>query len=278
MPRTIRNETFPAPKALFAQLRNRSGDITVTQGGDDVVVTLRGDADLLDQIEVRLDEGTLTVDASHLTGPTPEGLVNALLQAITSSHAVEIQLEVPAGSRLQVKGGSGEVRVAVSLAGAGLDVGSGDVRLGEVTGEVEVRTGSGDVTLAAVAGAVRVSSGSGDLHLERAGGPVDVKTGAGDIVVGEVRGEVRVLTGSGDLRVERMGAGRLGVRTGAGDVSVGVEAGLPVWTDISTLTGEVRSTLRGAGQAAEGDPFVELRAVTVAGDIRLFEVDGRSAT
>ena len=50
---------------------------------------------------------------------------------------------------------------------------------------------------------------------------------------------------------------------------VGVPAGLPVWTDVSTVTGSVSSDLEGAGQPADGEPFLALRARTVSGDIYL---------
>ena len=46
----------------------------------------------------------------------------------------------------------------------------------------------------------------------------------------------------------------------------------PVWTDISSLTGRIHSTLSGAGQPAEGQDHVEVRAVTVSGDVELVEV------
>ena len=49
-------------------------------------------------------------------------------------------------------------------------------------------------------------------------------------------------------------------------------SGIPVWTDISTLSGSIRSNLRGAGEPAEGADHVEVRAKTVSGDIVLTEV------
>jgi hypothetical protein len=55
----------------------------------------------------------------------------------------------------------------------------------------------------------------------------------------------------------------------SGDVTVGVPAGVPVWTDISTVTGAIRSQLPHAGQPAEGADHVEVRAKTVSGDIVL---------
>jgi len=50
---------------------------------------------------------------------------------------------------------------------------------------------------------------------------------------------------------------------------VGVPAGLPVWTDISTVSGEIRSSLTGAGEPEPGAEHLELRAKTVSGDVVL---------
>jgi hypothetical protein len=45
-----------------------------------------------------------------------------------------------------------------------------------------------------------------------------------------------------------------------------------VWTDISSLTGRIHSTLSGAGQPAEGQDHVEVRATTVSGNVSLVEL------
>ena len=53
---------------------------------------------------------------------------------------------------------------------------------------------------------------------------------------------------------------------------IGVKAGVPVWTDITTVSGTIRSELQGAGQPQEGQDHIEVRAKTVSGDIALSEV------
>jgi DUF4097 and DUF4098 domain-containing protein YvlB len=82
-------------------------------------------------------------------------------------------------------------------------------------------------------------------------------------------GDVSLSTASGDLTVDLMGTGQLAAKNVSGDIRVGVPGGVPVWTDISTLSGSVRSNLAGAGQPEEGQEFLELRAKTVSGDIVL---------
>jgi hypothetical protein len=79
-------------------------------------------------------------------------------------------------------------------------------------------------------------------------------------------------TGSGDLHIGAAHRGRLTVKGASGDVRVGIPAGVPVWTDISTLSGSIHSDLRGAGEPAAGADHIELRAKTVSGDIVLSQI------
>jgi DUF4097 and DUF4098 domain-containing protein YvlB len=66
--------------------------------------------------------------------------------------------------------------------------------------------------------------------------------------------------------------GRVTVKGASGDVAIGVATGIPVWTDVATVTGTIRSDLQGAGQPQEGQDHVEIRVKTVSGDIVLTEV------
>jgi DUF4097 and DUF4098 domain-containing protein YvlB len=99
-----------------------------------------------------------------------------------------------------------------------------------------------------------------------------VKTGSGDVKVGDAGTDVTLTTGSGDLVVSTARRGRMTAKGASGDVHVGIPAGVPVWTDISTVSGEIRSSLQGAGQPAEGADHVEVRAKVVSGDIVLTEI------
>ncbi|WP_244930413.1 DUF4097 family beta strand repeat-containing protein [Nocardioides sp. W7] len=169
----------------------------------------------------------------------------------------------------RLRSGSGDVRIE-SLGGPGVvETGSGDVRVGAALGDLRVKSGSGTVELGRTSATVAVSTGSGDVVIGSADGPTAVKTGSGDLVVRETRTDVTLSTGSGDLAVATAHRGRITVKGASGDVLVGVPAGVPVWTDITTVSGEIRSALAGAGRPAEGQDHLELRAKTVSGDVVL---------
>ncbi len=121
-------------------------------------------------------------------------------------------------------------------------------------------------------GTTTVSTGSGDVHLQHAAGPVDVKTGSGDLHVTTAGSDVSFKTGSGDVAIERSTApARLSFQGASGDVHLGVAGGTPIWTDLATLSGAVRTSLPSTGEPAEGQPHLELRVASVSGDIEIVE-------
>ncbi len=172
----------------------------------------------------------------------------------------------------RIKSGSGEVTVHELTEDAVIQTGSGDVEVGSSLGDLRVKTGSGHVHVGRVAGSTVVSSGSGRITVEDSDDAIDTKTGSGEIRIVDGSNHVSMTSGSGDLEVGRMRKGVMKAKTASGDVRIGVPAGIPVWTDISCLTGDVRSNLEGAGQPEEGQDYVEIRATTVSGDITLSQL------
>ncbi len=172
----------------------------------------------------------------------------------------------------QVRSGSGDVQAEVFGGPAVVETGSGDIRIDEARGELRIKSGSGDVNIGQAGAPVVVSTGSGDVEIGTSAGPTVVKTGSGDLRVVDARSDVSLTTGSGDLVVRSARRGRITAKGASGDVRLGIPAGVPVWTDISTVSGEIHSNLDGAGQPQEGADHVEVRAKTVSGDVVLTQV------
>jgi DUF4097 and DUF4098 domain-containing protein YvlB len=222
-------------------------------------------------------------DRVLVIAPRPRGLFG-------SGGGIDATIDVPLGSEVVAKSGSadldlsGELGTVHARTGSGaievestdgqtlLETGSGTVRLHEAAGDVRIKSGSGTVSLGTTARTVMASTGSGDVELGTTAGPVSVKTGSGDLRVASAGGDVSLTTGSGDLDVRSAGRGRISGKGASGHIRVGIPAGVPVWTDIATASGQVRSSLRGAGQPAEGQDHVEVRARTASGDITLVEL------
>lgn len=172
----------------------------------------------------------------------------------------------------RIRSGSGDVQVEQLTDDAVVETGSGDIEVESSLGHLRVKAGSGDVSIGRTAGSVVVSTGSGSVQIGAAEDTTAVKSGSGDIDVKDAHTDISTLTGSGDLHLGRIRRGTLKAKAASGDIRVGVPAGIPVWTDISCLTGSVRSNLEGAGQPEEGQDHIEIRATTVSGDITLSQL------
>ena len=270
--------TFSTPEPVSMYVELRSGDLAIT--------TAETDETVVEVVRPHGDDDDVTVEqrGDDIVVVSRHGGRGGLFGS--SRDGAHVRVTMPHDSRLVTKLGSAEVRVDGRLGESSLKSGSGDVRLDELSAKAFVETGSGDLQIGSAA-ELQVRSGSGQVTVERLGGAAQISTGSGDVLVGtalealsvksgsgdlrvrEVTGDVTLTTASGDLVVDRMLRGALNAKNASGDVVVGVPAGIPVWTDVSTVSGSVRSSLQGAGEPAEGQEFVELRAKTVSGDISL---------
>jgi DUF4097 and DUF4098 domain-containing protein YvlB len=233
------------------------------KNADDVIVEQRGDSiSVIEPGRGRIfGDNALRVEIRLPVGSNP---------AVRTGSA-DIELEGRAG-HAQLRSGSGDCTVDTVEGHLLVETGSGEIRVDDVRGNVKVKSGSGDVEIGEAGGTTSISTGSGDVTVENARDNTVVKTGSGDLSIGAARGDTSFSTGSGDVSIDLVERGRLTVKGASGDVSIGVKAGVPVWTDVTTVSGTIRSSLQGAGQPQEGEDHIELRAKTVSGDIALSEV------
>jgi DUF4097 and DUF4098 domain-containing protein YvlB len=242
-----------AQTTVDVQGRNAE-EVTVDQRGDQIVV-------IAPQRRSGFFGGGSNEFQVHVTMPSDSRLATKLGSA-----------DVSVAGRIgetSIKSGSGDVQVAEITDSADIQTGSGDVQVDSVGGDLRVKAGSGDVQLGRVHGDASVSTGSGDVQIGYAASPVEVKSGSGDLRVRDAHEDVALTTASGDLLIDVMRRGQLLAKNVSGDIRVGIPAGVPVWTDVSSMTGSVSSSLEGAGQPEEGQDYIELRAKTISGDIVL---------
>lgn len=268
-------KTFSTPNPVSLYVELGAGDLVIhTDTTDQTVVDVDG-KNAEDVVVDQRGDDILVIAKRNRTG------------FFGSSEQLTIRVSMPHDSRLSTKLGSAGVQVRGRLGETQLRTGSGDVRIDELGAEASIETGSGDVQVDVAAGPLQVKSGSGDVTLDRLGGPTNVSTGSGDVLINVAGEAVQVKSGSGDMRVreaqrdvalstasgdlviDQMHRGQLAAKNVSGDIRVGIPAGVPVWTDISSMTGSVRSNLQGVGEPAEGQDFIELRAKTISGDVHL---------
>jgi hypothetical protein len=169
----------------------------------------------------------------------------------------------------RVKSGSGDVVLDRHRAPVVVDTGSGNVTIASAGADLRVKSGSGNVEVGRVAGTLGISTGSGDVKIGSTTSTAVLKSGSGDLSVGDAATDVSLSSASGDLAVGTFRRGALNAKNASGDVRVGIPEGVPVWTDVSSVSGRIGSDLTGAGQPGPGQDYIEVRARTVSGDIVL---------
>ncbi|MGW0821734.1 DUF4097 family beta strand repeat-containing protein [Streptomyces sp. NPDC002845] len=174
------------------------------------------DVKAAEQTEVAYGDGVLRIEV-----PAAKNRI------IGPSGSIEVTVQLPAGSRIEAKAASTELR------GVG--------RLGDVAFEGAYRQIKIDE-----AASVRLTAIDGDVEVGRLGGPAEISTARGDIRITEaVRGTVVL-------------------RTGQGEISVGAARGVSASLDAGTSYGRVHNALQNTEGAAAG---LNIHATTAYGDI-----------
>lgn len=293
MATTHRSESFSGiTTPIDVVVRTASTDVTLVEGepgGIDVELTAHASDVDLHAAEIRFDNGRLVIVVPPLQSPSgPSGLA---LQFGSRTFTIggggmrsELEIRLPAGNRVNVETKSGEVRVEAPCDELQVESASGDVTVekaatakvqtasGDVTvdsaGELVVTTGSGDVRVE-TAGSARLKTASGDIGVDSVEGSLQAHTASGDIDVDAVGGEVTVRTASGDATVGGIRRGKVNATTVSGDLNLSFVHGVPVWTDATTVSGDISNELSSRGEPQDGQPFVEVVARTVSGDLTL---------
>ncbi|MGW7019714.1 DUF4097 family beta strand repeat-containing protein [Streptomyces decoyicus] len=215
--------------------------------------------------------------------------------------AIEVSIELPAGSEVQgttgmgsfhCEGRLGKVTLTTGLgdlqvdevAGAHLKTGTGDIRLARSTGDTEVvgsgrvevgtvdgtatvKNSNGVTEIGEVTGGLKTNAANGDISIGIAHGSVDAKSANGRIEIGVAHAGVDAASSTSGIRVGDVSRGRIDLRTSVGDLEVGIHEGTAAWLDLDPKFGTVRNSLGSAAGPQESDETVEVHARTATGDI-----------
>jgi DUF4097 and DUF4098 domain-containing protein YvlB len=272
--------TFETPQPISVTVSLVLADVRIvaSERADTVVDVRPGNASaksekMAEQTRVEFVDGRLLVRT-----PKPLGSLFGRPGRIT------VDIDVPAGSRLDGDTSMGELHVDGELGECRYKTGYGEIRVGQ-TGRLRLDTGAGDVTVDRAAGDADITTGTGRLRVGHVDGNAVIKNSNGETWVGEVTGTVRVNAANGDISVDRAAVGvtaktargalRIGeaasgsvvLQTAAGRVEVGIPAGTAAWLDLDAGAGTVRNALDSSTGPTESDRTVEVRARTHYGDI-----------
>lgn len=148
-------------------------------------------------------------------------------RVLGNSGALEVTVELPAGSRFEGKAG------AAALYGTG------------------------------PLGAVAFEGGYRTVELEEAA-TTYLKVHTGEVSIARLAGSARISNGMGDINIAEACAGEVVLRTGSGSVSVGAAHGVSATLDATTSYGRIRNALMNTAGAGAG---LNIKASTDHGDI-----------
>lgn len=269
--------TIDIPLGAVHLIASDRTDTTVTVNPSDTARPI--DVEVADQTVVELVEGQLTVRS-----PRPRGLGH-IVSGASKYGSVEVVVELPAGSDVDVEAQVGDIRADGRLGDVRAKTSTGDIQL-DGTAHARASTPAGDVTLGRASGTVVVVAG-GEVRVGDVDGDVEVKNHNGRTWIGEVTGEVKVRAANGDvslarthgptavrtangaIRVEEVSAGGVDLATGNGRVDVGVRSGTAAWVDVQSKFGRIIQDLEDTTAPGDDQPAVEVRARTSLGDITL---------
>ncbi|MFF0319228.1 DUF4097 family beta strand repeat-containing protein [Nonomuraea angiospora] len=159
------------------------------------------DVQAAEQTTVAYADGVLRIETSA-----------AKNQYLGPSGSIDVTVKLPAGSQVEAKTASAELRTAG--------------RLGDVAFEGAYR----QITLEETA-SLRLTATDGDVEVGRLGGPAEISTARGDIRIAEAVG------------------GKVVLRTQSGDISITAAAGVSAALDAGTSYGRITNALKNDGTA-----------------------------
>jgi DUF4097 and DUF4098 domain-containing protein YvlB len=271
--------SFDTPEPISVTAHVGAGSIRFTASDRlDTVVEVRPlnpkrdkDVRAAEQTEVAYVSGVLTVRTKErrLIGP---------------SGAVDVTVDLPTGSRVDMNGSWTQVLGEGRLGEVRVKASGGDVRL-DSTGPLQLTVSHGSLTVDRVEGMAEVVTSFGSLRVGTVDGPAVLKNSHGTTTVGAAIGDLQVsgahgnidiaraegsvtaTTAHGTLRVDEVARGTVQLETAYGAIEVGIREGTAAWLDVSSERGQVRNTLAASEAPQETEDTVEVRARTRWGNI-----------
>ncbi|MEU6162925.1 DUF4097 family beta strand repeat-containing protein [Streptomyces tanashiensis] len=161
------------------------------------------DAKTAERTEVTYTDGALNIEV-----PKPKNTLRG-----NDLGAIEVTVQLPAGSRIEAQAAATEIRTTGRL---------GDITFHGAYGEIVIDEAA-NLTLTAT---------DGDVHIGRLTGSADITTARGDI------------------RITEATRGTLALTTQKGDITVGAATGVSATLDAGTAYGRVTNSLKNDGTPA----------------------------
>jgi DUF4097 and DUF4098 domain-containing protein YvlB len=264
-------------------LRNISGDITVTAGSGDVAIEIVRRARGRTDADVRRGLDEVTTDIDHRGDRATVSTRHLRTDRLPYRVAVDYIVTAPAGTTLTVNTTAGDVSVTGIAGPLVVETVAGDIRIAQARRLAKARAMAGDITLTDVDADAGLDAGtfSGDVRLERVKARrLAVDGTSGDIVAIDVAADDAMLkTISGDVEFSGPLAanGRYELRAHSGDVRMTIAGSTGFTLEATTFSGSVRpdaalgltttATTRRSTRGTVGNGSARVVASTFSGEI-----------
>lgn len=250
--------TFATPTPIACTVDISKGRATVIASDRaDTVVDARP-ANKADSIDVAAADN---VDVEYADGR----LRIATPAKGSGGGAVDIVIELPAGSSLKASSAAADIRAEGTLGDCELSTASGLAHL-DRTGTVRTKTSDGHIVIEQVTGPATISTSSGQVRIREIGAATEIKTASGDISIGRADAGVTAKSANGSIRVDDLRA-PADLMTADGEVRIGIPEGTAAWVDAHSRSGSVRNALDTHDTPAGFGDTIKVRARTDGGDI-----------
>lgn len=165
-----------------------------------------------------------------------------------STHAPNIEIEVPTQTVVNVQTGGGHIEVDSIKGNTDLHTSGGHIQVTDLAGILTAETSGGHISLKDVTGDARVETSGGHIEATALKGKLHAETSGGHISLKDVSGDIDAETSGGHISIEGAG-GRVKAETSGGHVEVAFARG-------NARGGEIQSS--GGGITVSVDPSVGL--------------------
>lgn len=231
---------FSEEKTL--RIENPVGNVRITGGAASgfakATAKVRGGDDI--DAKVKADEYTLIIEESE-----HEVLIR---QPDIAGTSVDLEISIAGKCAVDVRTGSGDVRIENTQKGCRLQTNSGDTFLKGLNGPVDVTCQSGDLRIEnSTTTMLTIESTSGDISLFDVKGMIRARSASGNVSLKECAGKsVSVESVSGDVSLDLVEpiTGSVNVRNVNGSATITVPDGSDCRVSLSTLRGNVHSAIQ----------------------------------
>jgi hypothetical protein len=273
--------TFATPEPITVTLNLVIADVRLRAGERaDTVVTIAPrnpsdseDVEAAERIRTEFADGRLEIRA-HRSWRS--------LSPFRTGGALDIEIELPAGSEVHGEASIAEVHASGELGACRFTTSVGDltfdrtgpatlsthgrVSVGRIGGAAEINS-AGAVRIGEIAGTSTIKNLNGGTEVGTVGGSLTCRSANGDIAVGAALADVKATTSNGEIRVDEVVRGDISLETSHGRIEVGIRPGTAAQLDVHSRLGRVRNDLTTADGPDSSNEIAAVRARTSLGDI-----------